>query len=107
MEVPPEIIELKFCTASNPVISRMDVPEFPTFKRVFGAFNPLRPTPETLIVELEVSIETPRCLKMEIVFLQSSDIKKLLNLDVFDAMDPIMMALCEMDLSPGMVLIVK
>lgn len=79
------------------------MPEFPVSNARLGALRPFKPTPFTVTVLVFASsvIGTPRAWKIFAVFTQSSANKKREKTDSFSANEPMIMARCEMDLSPG------
>ena len=96
----PVSVVSKSWPASIPEISLIDVPEFPRYMSPRGFLSPLRPTPSTATSPAETSMRTPSSRNAFTVERQSSLMGKFAILDLPRAIDAIMTARWEMDLSP-------
>ncbi|CJB69106.1 Uncharacterised protein [Streptococcus pneumoniae] len=91
--------------ANIPDINRIVVPELPTSNTAFGSCKPSNPLPTTVTSSPFCVISTPISLKHEIVLKQSAPGKKPLIVVFPSAIEPNITARCEMDLSPGIVIL--
>ena len=97
----PESLDPKDCPARMPERRRVVVPLLPTSSISFGADSPWSPLPWTMTEEFFSSISIPSARKHRIVARQSAPWRKLRISVVPSAIEPNIIHLCEIDLSPG------
>ena len=103
IDTSPLTVDTNGCAARIPDIRRVVVPLFPTSRIESGAFKPLRPRPCTNTLSPLFSISTPILRKQAIDDRQSAPCRNPSTSVLPFAIEPSIILLWEMDLSPGTV----